>query len=1441
MSSVNYNVSVTLSVDKGGADNSKKEVKGFTKTIVEGFKDIGLAAEGVKTAFGAVVGALQPLYNLLIQSNEELNQNILKQQTFLAQSTKIFNGLGEEITNVGDKIDVTRGAIKEALIGVQRDTTELVGVTTQQVNEAFGIVVQNAGAIAGQFSDTVGDNVLQASRKLTKGVVAAIGTLGLGQDQVAQEFNALISGDLSNPDAVLAKTLKIRKEEFEAAKSRGELVDFLIGKLDVFVEANKRASRSIGGITSNLVSFVEDVSRAAGEPLLEPIIANLDDIQNILLPLTETLSKELGSFSKTLVPPLTGIIKKVIELSKILGGALFEALKRIIGNADDITGTFETVDTIFSSLVETIGLTAKSIQFLDEALGKAIPGLERFRETGGLVGRGLRGFGELVASSGERIEELTRGTSRAEAIQNAFSDSVRNTGAVVIKAKKDYEALSKILKEANDAGGIQNLTKEQQKQIKVLRTRLKLADQGLDSLRANIKEQETQGIETRIVTEGFFTQIDRAKKALEDLKKESAESSGLDIEQLNITAQDISDKLPLLDAFRTRFEAISESIAKGASGDEGLFQQNIDEIIGLSAELERLDESFTIEETLGVLRKVRDDTRVTKESRIAAAEAITTVIEEESQRRLAVFENESAQTELLLAKGAIGGSEATIRGLEIETKQIAENLRAARANLKEAQQLGSQDAIRQFTAVIDELTVRANTLPFEIAEARIAQQQSRLEKDIEDSQIRIENIVSQRTLQVAKLEDDGLLTRAEIAKRGSQIARDEAAEQLKIATETRKRLNALEEPASRGARRELDLQRQDALLAEIDATKSLIEAERDLEGASRDRVLEIIDLENQNTKLRLDNILLIAEQEKLSIEETEKLRLDTQRLELEGEKKLIKERLKQLQQDPVVNEQEILGIKLEINDIDRSLIQNSQEVLELAQQLKETDAARADLLEKEVLTSLRLQINEQKASLEELGELELQQSLEQSKRQLKLADAEIKLIKSRSFSQSELIQAEGQRLDIVAEISAIEKEINDNRIQNVEKQKRIQDALFERQIIQSETGLSNIKLEAKVEENSLKRIAQELKKLERQRKILVETQEEGLDKTLELTELENRRLLLLDQQQKATKEFVKNTLAREINETERKLSLTERSLSNEQKSLDLLRQRDQFELNSLNRQQSLLSTRLDLNRAINEANIQGLQIQLSLLEDSNQLRESFASLNARDNRNEIAAIKQILSQRGQGLAQSQSQIEQRAKLQRDIAKAEFEQTKTQIEQNRLIAEIQEKQAEISAKRLVQEAKLNLQTLKIEREKLKIELARVKLLPEDQQEENRAIIQEALRLQDGAVKLGQQGIVDAQQNAVNSKEIAQLQRKIRNVSNASALEAAENRLQTSLDNTALERGRALDAFQRKPTNPGDLSTTSTRGFNPSGGSRTVVNNFNFASAVNSKTTIRALGL
>lgn len=284
-----------------------------------GASELSQGLTGLAFGFNNVIGAVQTLaakgqqaYQLLIGQNEQLNQQLLQSQATLAATSRIIVDGVEQQGQAA--VRATGPLLKQALKDLERETLQLVGVTSQQVNQIFQVVLSNASQLAGQSTEF--GSSIEAAVPLTKSLVAALGVLNVPLEQANQELRSILQGQITS-DSLLARQLNITNEQVRQWRAQGVLIDELNKRLEPFVLANAEAARSITGITSNLKDSFEVIFREAGQPLLDPVIDQLAILETFIKQNQQAITEFFQNgvkFAQDLIENLAPIIDVFVEV-----------------------------------------------------------------------------------------------------------------------------------------------------------------------------------------------------------------------------------------------------------------------------------------------------------------------------------------------------------------------------------------------------------------------------------------------------------------------------------------------------------------------------------------------------------------------------------------------------------------------------------------------------------------------------------------------------------------------------------------------------------------------------------------------------------------------------------------------------------------------------------------------------------------------------------------------------------------------------------------------------------------------------------------------------------------------------------------------------------------------------------------------------------------------
>jgi murein DD-endopeptidase MepM/ murein hydrolase activator NlpD len=237
-------------------------------TLINSLAKVGFALFGIKEVVGILQTAFGGFFDQTIGREIKLRETILKTQTTLASTNKVFRN-GQEITDPYQKIVALTGAVAKHIDSIRERSIALAGVTSNDVIEVFGIVASQVGQIGGG---------LKEAEDLAINFAAALGTFGIPLYQARQEIGSILRGDITT-DSYLAKALGITNEDVEKAKSQvGGVTKFLEERLAAAVAGQKIAAQGFAGVVSNIKDLYELIGQRFGANLLDPLLNALASV-----------------------------------------------------------------------------------------------------------------------------------------------------------------------------------------------------------------------------------------------------------------------------------------------------------------------------------------------------------------------------------------------------------------------------------------------------------------------------------------------------------------------------------------------------------------------------------------------------------------------------------------------------------------------------------------------------------------------------------------------------------------------------------------------------------------------------------------------------------------------------------------------------------------------------------------------------------------------------------------------------------------------------------------------------------------------------------------------------------------------------------------------------------------------------------------------------------
>ncbi len=776
-----FNVQIKFSA--GGADRTIGEIKRILQAANQAsaatqsaFEKIGQTAfnfnqiiQGVQT----LVSALRPAYDLLIGQNEQLNQELLGSQANLAATNKILKD-GVELKDPKEAIQALEGPIKEAIEKIQKDSLQLVGVTSKDLIGVFNVLTAQAANLTNQSKEF--PESIEAAQKLTTSFSAALGTIGLPLNQARQEINSILSGTI-DMNSVLAKQLGITNDNVQAWKAQGVLVDELQVRLKPFVDGNALAARSIGGITSNLQEILELTTRTAGEPLLEPLVAALEQLFNFL----QENQDAIEQFTSDAAIKFLGLIENIGQAAARIGEALLPALEALgpaAGNSIDLL--VEGFITLTNAIAAATEAASPLLKVTGDFVSAIPQGLKQAQENiANLTGQ--------IQDSNEAVEAYGNATDRI------FQDGLKN-----VKALK--EALD-ARNEAEDHH--QQLTEQQLTKEKQVREAAQAQIEALKQQRQELLKANVVGAENEASIKGQIIVIDAQIKQIERLNKSFKTSSS----NVKVQAKDLQELGDIYTQLEKKATDARRALAEGAGGDSARAQKAAEELIGLTQQRLELGK-ISAQEAFKELEAVKNNTKLSYEQQQAAIEAISKIRQQELDRQIEGYKTQQDEIKALSDAGVISQGMAETRITELKQKELKIRLDNTRKALATEQQEGRGTG------------TRARELQQQEREIQISIIQEQAKGQRQRNELRLKDFDEAKAILEAK-NAQGLISQQQFNQRSLNLTQQRLAEESRQLRERASKLSATDKQGLE----EIAAKEADILKQRAEALKAFYEAE----------------------------------------------------------------------------------------------------------------------------------------------------------------------------------------------------------------------------------------------------------------------------------------------------------------------------------------------------------------------------------------------------------------------------------------------------------------------------------------------------------------------------------------------------------------------------------------------------------------------------------------
>ena len=1340
---------IVIHFDTEGIPQSQRDIDKLQNSAIGGFTELNSQFELFQKALSGVQTVATNLYSALIDSNERLNAELLKSQTNLASNLEIYRD-GSEIVDITEKITSTQEVLRESLKQIEKDTTELVGVTTDQVNGVFQVLLQNSQKFIGQSKEFT--DPIEAATASTKNWAAALGTLGLPLEQANQEIRSILQGDVNNPDSVIAKTLQISREQYDQWVANGVLIDRLNDKLEVFAAGNALASKSIAGITSNIQSFFEDTARIAGADLLAPVVESLNAVYSILLDNRELIEELAGDN-----------VQELVDLFEVLK----ETTKDVSEALDiDAEGFFKTGSETISAIIKAAEGLIELGGGLSELFGPALT--QAFSDTLGVINLSLEGIGKLssllgavtsnIAGFSKSIRDLLPDIGLDDILESAQVAVAKLTGEYQdsVEAVKTYSDITNVLLAQTD----------------------KLTSSGkanADQIKGQIEQLQQQKKEISEVTtfrEEDAEAIDKQKEAI-DKAIVGLEEMAASTENLTFKAKELQGLGTILEDLQNKVNSAQETVQNQGAGDTQIFKEAISTLTELTEKQVEYGQ-ITVDVAKTRLEAILNNNKVELEARETALNTLKGLEEDYTNFKISLLDEEITVLERRAQLGEISAIESAEGQYRAENEQIQIQLDLLDQQIARQEGLGM--ATEQLLAQRESLVNQSLQLEVDYVERVGDLEQARIEESYNKTLEAAQRAEVARTTALKQGLLDRSLSQTEYDKASLQATQERLQAELEAEQENIASIESLLAKSNTAdQRKELQAELDAARLKSQEIYQQTIDTEISLQRQSEAVAKEANDAKTQaleehynkslatvtNQEAELTSQLkkslaersITQEEYNQRVQEVQHQRLEAELkanqeqqvklsklLETSTEKEALEKRLNQVRSEAISLESQLIDLELAGNaqsiQATKKAVSERVRLLNLEFSEKEAKVRATVEIEREAqakiaelnVERINKQIEAEKKAQEQLNKLGDTNGVYESKLKLRrlaidLINAEIKAEESLQKVIEGQLSVLKERLDIIRqtnEVDLLEEELALAQAvtDGVLTKEAAEEAKLEltRNRVQKEIELLR-QLEGQGTEAEQLKNRQELLK----NQIKLEGVEQRIQNIREKSK--DTDLKLLAASKGITKEVLAQKtglsaaaaqqaiIASKLKDINSEYSTSTSLLDEQVATLQHIATLNDLKTQSDQRQVELRQTQMGLITAQNDAIVSGLDNELSLVNQSLQVRRKLNAVTEELNQadklgperrieleKEATALREQLNVLGVNGAKTETELlEQRQKIQRQ--QLEAEQLRLDISRKIAIIEVANQRALVELDRI--KAINQAQLLKLEAEGLKL--------------------------------------------------------------------------------------------------------------------------------------------
>lgn len=339
---------------RSGTAQAVSTLNGISTSAAEAQKSTNMLVSALTSAAKSVlalVGAYKTLDSIKafaergIAFNSAMEQSQISIGSLITSMATLEDEQGRILTGA-EKYAAAQSIASDMMKEIQRLGLETTATTTELVEGVQGVMgsALNAGLNLRQIPE------------FAVAAAQAMQTMQIPLNQMRTEIDALLTGNITKSQDILAPRLGIDKETINSWKEQGILVEKLMEKLSAFQQAGKDVAKTWQGLTSNLNEAIDVISGQVSIRLssaLKESVSNLQDLFVTTKDGTVGISKDFQNVADVIEQTQVTIGKTILTLVNSFADGV-RWLNKAIGEMGGADAALDSVKTAIVTLTAAL-------------------------------------------------------------------------------------------------------------------------------------------------------------------------------------------------------------------------------------------------------------------------------------------------------------------------------------------------------------------------------------------------------------------------------------------------------------------------------------------------------------------------------------------------------------------------------------------------------------------------------------------------------------------------------------------------------------------------------------------------------------------------------------------------------------------------------------------------------------------------------------------------------------------------------------------------------------------------------------------------------------------------------------------------------------------------------------------------------------------------------